>query len=184
MRSTRQPDSLGTVKHGPGFAIWATVALLATGCGEARNPESHRSADSVVAEAEAAPTIEVGDLAAQLADRSCTVLDANTRPVRIRNGAIPGATLLSHYRDYSLGELPADKQRALVFYCANQRCTASDVAARRALAAGYANVRVLRSGIAGWANAGHATQPVPQNRPPQNRLRDNRPDRNTGTLTQ
>lgn len=161
MRRDRQPESLQAVKHARRLLAWATVALLVSACAQADNSERGQASDPGEAEAAHTATIEVADLAARLADGSCTVLDANTRPVRVRNGAIPGATLLSHYRDYALGELPADKQRALVFYCANDRCTASDAAARRAQRAGYANVRVLRSGIAGWANAGHATQPVP-----------------------
>jgi rhodanese-related sulfurtransferase len=91
----------------------------------------------------------------------CAAVDANTGPVRTRNGTVPDAVRLSHYRDYDLAELPPDRQRALVFYCANEQCTASDVAARRAARAGWRRVSVMRSGIAGWTAAGHPTQPVP-----------------------
>lgn len=134
------------------YATWAMFALLFAACSEANRSESSPPS--------APKVISVPALAASLHADECAVFDANTQAVRVRNGAIPGATLLSHYRDYKLGELPPEKQRPLVFYCANQRCTASDAAAERALRAGYADVSVLRAGIAGWANAGNRTQSV------------------------
>jgi rhodanese-related sulfurtransferase len=62
--------------------------------------------------------------------------------------------LLSDYELFSLSELPADKARPLVFYCANEHCGASHEAAKRARFAGHSDVKVLPAGIAGWAKAG------------------------------
>ena len=104
--------------------------------------------------------IQVQALAQSLSANACTALDVNTPAVRTRHGRIPQARLLSDYRQYSLDELPDDRDRPLVFYCANERCSASDAAARRALQAGYRDVSVLRAGIAGWAKAGQQTLPV------------------------
>ena len=131
---------------------WASVALLTLACSDDRPPSESQS--------QAPQIVDVAELGGALDRRACTVLDANTPAVRTRNGAIPGATLLTHYRDYELAELPADKARPLVFYCANEYCTASDAAAERARRAGYADVSILRSGIAGWTSAGRPTEPV------------------------
>jgi rhodanese-related sulfurtransferase len=87
-----------------------------------------------------------------------TVIDANNMETRASFGVIPGAVLLSHYARYDPSkELPADKARILVFYCANARCTAAPQAAEKAVSAGYTNVYVLEPGIMGWAAAGQPT---------------------------
>ncbi len=83
------------------------------------------------------------------------VFDANTDGVRQTRGIVQGAALLSSYDSFDIGkELPRDKTRALVFYCYNEQCMASHIAAKRAQQAGYRNVAVMKSGIAGWADAG------------------------------
>ena len=69
-------------------------------------------------------------------------------------GTIPGAVLLTSYSEYKLTELPKDKKSDLVFYCANNKCGASKMAAKRALEAGYKSVSVLPAGIMGWKDAG------------------------------
>jgi rhodanese-related sulfurtransferase len=91
-----------------------------------------------------------------------SVFDANGDKTRAKFGVIPGAVLLSDIASYPLDVLPAAKDRKLVFYCANTKCTASHVAAQRALDAGYADVSVLPDGIMGWKQAGKATQALPR----------------------
>lgn len=98
--------------------------------------------------------ISVEDVEAMLASDGCTPIDANNIVTRKKHGTIPGATLLSHYDKYEMSELPADKSRKLVFFCANQSCGASHTAAEKALLAGYTDVAVLPAGIAGWRAAG------------------------------
>jgi rhodanese-related sulfurtransferase len=104
-------------------------------------------------------TLTVAELAARLIqDSAVTVCDANSAKTRSRYGTIPGARLLSNYRDYDPGvELPADKSHTLVFYCHSEMCGAAASAARKAVTAGYTNVHVLPAGIAGWAEEG---QPI------------------------
>jgi rhodanese-related sulfurtransferase len=141
----------------------ACLALAWPGCGRAGESPGHAretGADPANAGSSQIGVMSVEQLEQALAGGACAVLDANQRPVRIRNGTIPGARLLSHYQDYDLGELPADKHSKLVFYCANEMCRASDAAAERALVAGYTDVHVLRAGIMGWSRAGKATQAV------------------------
>ena len=101
--------------------------------------------------------VSVKELAKMIENGKVSVFDANGAETRTKFGSIPQAALLTSSSEYDLSVLPADKSQMLVFYCANTRCTASDAAAKRAIAAGYTNVAVLRVGIKGWADAGQAT---------------------------
>jgi len=100
------------------------------------------------------PTVTVDELDASLAKSECQPVDANGERTRQKMGVIPGAVLLSDSDTFKPSELPADKTRALVFYCANTSCGASHEAAQKAITAGYTNVKVLPDGIAGWVKAG------------------------------
>jgi hypothetical protein len=67
--------------------------------------------------------IEVPELEALQKDARTpvTVLDANDVEFRQKNGVIPGAKLLSSFKDYDLEkELPANHDAPLVFYCSNR----------------------------------------------------------------
>ena len=100
------------------------------------------------------PTVTVDQLDTMLARSECVPVDANGERTRQRMGVIPGAVLLSDSDTFTPAELPADKGKTLVFYCANTNCGASHEAASKALTAGYTNVKVLPDGIAGWVKAG------------------------------
>jgi len=98
----------------------------------------------------------------QLADAKqagkATVYDANTADTRQQMGIIPGAKLLTSAVKYEPSkELPSDKSGQVVFYCYNEACGASHMAAKRASEAGYTNVAVLPAGIKGWKDAGQPT---------------------------
>jgi rhodanese-related sulfurtransferase len=103
--------------------------------------------------------VTIEQLDQSLANGDCTPVDANGDGTRKKLGTIPGAVLLTDSDTFSPSELPADKSRQLVFYCANTRCGASHDAAGKAMTAGYKNVKVLPEGIAGWVKAGKKTQP-------------------------
>jgi rhodanese-related sulfurtransferase len=128
----------------------AALAGAATGCSKAGKP--HAEASAVV------PTLTVDQVDQQLAKGECQPVDANGEPTRKKLGVLPGAVLLSDSEEFKLTELPADKSKELVFYCANTHCGASHQAASKAIAAGYENVRVMPEGIAGWVKAGKKTQ--------------------------
>lgn len=100
------------------------------------------------------PTITVDQLDTQLAAGGCQAVDANGDGTRKKMGVIPGAVLLTDSDTFAPTELPADKAKPLVFYCANTHCGASHDAAAKAMTAGYTNVKVLPDGIAGWVKAG------------------------------
>jgi rhodanese-related sulfurtransferase len=92
-----------------------------------------------------------------------TLCDANNEDTRTRFGVIPGALLLSDYRDYDVaGELPADRDGQLVFYCHSEWCGAAADAARKALAAGYRDVWVMEPGVRGWNEAGEPIESAPE----------------------
>jgi rhodanese-like protein len=67
--------------------------------------------------------IEVPELEAMQKDARApvTVVDANDVEFRQKNGVIPGARLLSSFKDYDLKkELPANHDAPLVFYCSDR----------------------------------------------------------------
>lgn len=83
------------------------------------------------------------------------VFDANGEDTRKKEGTVPGAVLLTDLDGEKLVKaLPKDKNTKLVFYCANEMCTASHKAAKAAAKAGYPDVAVMTDGIAGWKKAG------------------------------
>lgn len=104
--------------------------------------------------------MSVDELATSLDKGQCAVLDANGAKTRREFGKIPSATLLTSYDEYALTELPAEKDKTLVFYCSNEECGASHAAAEKALLAGYTDVKILPAGIMGWKDAGKAVEAV------------------------
>ena len=86
------------------------------------------------------------------------VFDANGAETRSTMGVVPGAVLLTSAGNYDVTkELPKVKDTQLIFYCYNEMCGASHMAARRAAAAGYTRVAVMPEGIQGWRAKGQAT---------------------------
>jgi rhodanese-related sulfurtransferase len=66
-------------------------------------------------------SLGVDDVVALRSGGKAAVLDANGDDTRAREGIVPGAVLLSSYKQYDVEkELPPDKGTALVFYCANE----------------------------------------------------------------
>ena len=129
-------------------------ALFASLLGLAAVAACSKQSSQPAAAASAVSTISVGELDARLAAGGCQAVDANGDATRQRMGVIPGAVLLTDSESFQLAELPADKSKPLVFYCANTYCGASHQAADKAILAGYTNVAVLPDGIAGWVKAG------------------------------
>ena len=126
---------------------WGLALLLALGC------KANTSGLS---------TLSVGELLGFLArDPELVLCDANNAATRSRLGIIPGARLLSDYRNYAAAELPSELGRRIVFYCHSEWCGAAAAAARRAIAEGHRDVHVLTAGIQGWIKAGRPIEPPP-----------------------
>jgi rhodanese-related sulfurtransferase len=123
------------------FGALLSIALAA-GCSE-------ESAGAI-------PEVSVERASTLFAAGEAVAVDANGASTRQEHGVVPGARLLTSSGSYDpAAELPADHATALIFYCGNTDCRASDGAAERASEAGYTNVNVMRAGIAGWVEAGH-----------------------------
>jgi len=122
-----------------------------------------KGAQSAEKESKELKTLTVAQVAeARKAAKAAVVLDANSPDFRAKNGVIPGATLLTSINYDPTKELPAAKDSKLVFYCANNHCGASHMAANKAVEAGYTDVAVMPDGLMGWKKAG---QPVENNKP-------------------
>lgn len=134
--------------------VLAAVLALGAGAGCAKSEKSQ------TAEKATAATITVDEVDQKLASGDCVPVDANGTETRKKMGIVPGAVLLTDSDTFQLSELPADKDKTLVFYCANTRCGASHTAAAKAITAGYTNVKVMPDGIAGWVKAGKQVQNI------------------------
>jgi rhodanese-related sulfurtransferase len=140
------------------LAAWAAAVLVpgvALACGE--HASHMASAEQSVAPAQEVKVVTVDQVAALRKANLAQVVDVNTAETRNRFGIIPGATMLSSATRFDPAkELPASKESKLVFYCANQMCGASHMAAERAAMAGYTDVSVMPAGIMGWKQAGQS----------------------------
>lgn len=88
----------------------------------------------------------------RLAGGRIRVFDAN--PVDVFNKHHVRGARRVEYDQVKPSDLPADKSSSIVFYCMNERCTASPIAARRARELGWTDVYVMPAGIKGWIAAG------------------------------
>jgi len=133
------------------------MAILAVaGCAQ----KADKPADKAAQQEAKLTFISVDDVDAQIAKGTAQAVDANNQTTRQHEGVVPGAVLLTDSETFALTELPADKGKQLVFYCANTHCGASHAAAQKAIAAGYTNVKVMPEGIAGWVKAGKKVQNI------------------------
>lgn len=85
-------------------------------------------------------------------ERRAAVFDVNAKS-RWQAAHVPGARHLDPAR-FDESDLPVDKHAQLVFYCSSFMCRKAPLAARRAKAMGYTDVRVMSAGIQGWLKEG------------------------------
>ena|ERR1700687_6230103 len=96
--------------------------------------------------------LTVEEVSALMAKGAASVFDANSREEWARRH-IPGAKWVE-FSALAERDLPASKDRLLVFYRYNTMCLASHQAAQRALEMGYSSVFIMAEGIQGWVKAG------------------------------
>ena len=91
-----------------------------------------------------------------LIDRSAPFVLLEALPAAYFEDAhLPGARNLPHDQVDALAPtLVPDRATEVVVYCANAPCPNSEIAARRLIALGYANVREYAEGKEDWVNAG------------------------------
>jgi rhodanese-related sulfurtransferase len=140
------------------------VALALTACGGSSSSSSAASGSESAStatggeQAAAFTQISVDEVAAGLerGDGSIAVFDANGRDTFAEHH-VPTATWVD-YDAVTAEQLPADRATQLVFYCANEQCSASHVAAETASGLGYSRVSVMGAGIQGWIAAGRPVE--------------------------
>ena len=103
------------------------------------------------------PDITLPELKSAIAAKQVTLLDVNG-PVTYANGHIPGAIDFTAHTADLASVLPANKNALIVAYCGNEHCGAYARAAEAARKLGYTNVEHFKPGIAGWKEAGEATE--------------------------
>jgi rhodanese-related sulfurtransferase len=139
------------------------VSLLAacggSSSGATATEETHE--ESTGSETARFTQISVTDVAARIAspEGHIAVFDANNRDTFAEHH-VPGATWVD-YDAVSAETLPSDRSTSLVFYCANEQCSASHVAANTAADLGYTDVSVMGAGIDGWVASGQAVETAP-----------------------
>jgi hypothetical protein len=94
----------------------ALLALMAVagGCRDAQN----RPAPSVEAAAQEFGSLSVDEVAKLVESGTASIFDNNSQE-RWQRGHVPGAKWVA-YNKVQASDLPADKSRQLVFYCANE----------------------------------------------------------------
>src|SRR6478735_542361 len=97
--------------------LFAAVLALGAGCAKKSS-----STDESSQHASKLPTLTVDEVDQALAKGDATPVDANGDPTRKKLGTLPGAVLLTDSETFKVSELPQDKSKELVFYCANTHC--------------------------------------------------------------
>lgn len=92
--------------------------------------------------------LTLAEVEAKLGQHNVWLFDANPREMYER-GHLPKATWVP-FDAITPDLLPPKKDATLIFYCANELCTASHDAAKTAIALGYANTFVMPEGYFGW----------------------------------
>ncbi len=100
-------------------------------------------------------TVTVDEAARIVAAGSHTIFDVNS-PQRYEAGHLPGAVNVA--KEDVASALPADKSAPVLMYCGSSTCMAAPNTATLAASLGYTDVSVLSAGIAGWEEAGQATE--------------------------
>jgi rhodanese-related sulfurtransferase len=92
--------------------------------------------------------------------KDITVIDTMSE-IECLDHRIPGTKCISCEEiENSASALPADKERALVFYCESEGCYRSCRAADAATRYGYKEVYLLAGGIPAWKQAGYPMESI------------------------
>jgi rhodanese-related sulfurtransferase len=121
------------------------LALVLAGLAACARPPTPVQADPL-------PALSPAQVAARLPAGGLMLYDVNPRTM-YEHGHLPGASW-APFNAITRELLPTDPHAELVFYCANELCTASDQAARAAKDLGFDRVSVMPAGYFGWRRAG------------------------------
>jgi rhodanese-related sulfurtransferase len=83
------------------------------------------------------------------------LIDSRPKKRKYDKGHIPGAISIPDTEfEQKMSMLPEDKSTPLIFYCGGLKCKLSIKSAKKALAAGYTNVRYFPTGFPSWKKSG------------------------------
>ena len=83
------------------------------------------------------------------------LIDSRPKKRKYDKGHIPGAISIPDSEfEKKMAMLPEDKSTPLIFYCGGLKCKLSMKSSKKALAAGYTNVRYFPTGFPSWKKAG------------------------------
>ena len=106
-------------------------------------------------------TIELGEFAGMVRERSVLVIDARA-PLFYRMGHVPGAVNLPREGFASClersGLLGEGKSRVVVVYCQSETCEDSRMVAESLRRVGFASVRVFSEGWRRWVESGEPVE--------------------------
>ncbi|MFZ5442039.1 MAG: rhodanese-like domain-containing protein [Myxococcota bacterium] len=125
--------------------------IVALGCAGIACREAPAAQAAPAAKVELA-TLTLEQVEAKLGAPNVFLFDANPKEF-YEHGHLPGAAWVK-FDGVTAGVLPADRAATLIFYCANELCTASHTAAEQARALGYANTFLMPQGFIGWKKSG------------------------------
>ncbi len=99
--------------------------------------------------------VSTEQLESELASATPPLVAEILGPEQYASGHLPGAVNLplQGLVENALRVLP-DKGARIVVYCASETCQNSDLARRKLLGLGYADVRVFKGGKAAWRETG------------------------------
>ncbi|WP_298444826.1 rhodanese-like domain-containing protein [uncultured Ferrimonas sp.] len=126
--------------------LWFAPLALAGGADEIRPADEYRLELNYISMQEAERLVGNNDV---------YFFDVNTLELWAE-GFIPGA--VHFFTEDWKSLLPQDKDAALIFYCANRLCNASEIAAYSVMQLGYTNVRQMPDGIYGWRMSGRVVE--------------------------
>jgi rhodanese-related sulfurtransferase len=132
------------------ISLTVALSLVAFACAKEDKADTDKNPHNV----SGVSKLSVDEVDKLLTEKVIHAFDANGDRTRKEYGTLPGAKLLTSYRDYDTGILPAAKDAKLLFYCSNLQCSAAGKGAERAVTAGYTDVNVMPVGIRGWVDAG------------------------------
>ncbi len=119
------------------------VVLTAVAC---RQPVATPDAEIELAK------LTMAEVEQRLGQPGVFLFDANPKDF-YEHGHLPGAQWVK-FDAVTAEQLPPDHAATLIFYCANELCTASHTAARAAVALGYEHTFLMPQGFIGWKKAG------------------------------
>jgi hypothetical protein len=94
------------------FACALAISAVA-GCSKGDQAKTEQKDEQKLA------TMTMDEVEAAITSGQATAVDCNGDRTRKKDGILPGAIMVTDEEQYGASELPADKSRKLIFYCAD-----------------------------------------------------------------